>query len=60
MSDEFKFQKGLYYRKDGDGPFCPGCKDGNSKIVRLVKVPHKIFIMFKFRFECPVCKSKFG
>ncbi len=34
LGTELEFKDSLYYTKDGDGPFCPGCYDTGGKIIR--------------------------
>jgi len=31
LGEELEFKDGLYYSKDGDGPFCTGCYDTSGK-----------------------------
>lgn len=54
QNTEFVFQKNMYWKdEDGSliGPFCPACKDGNQKIVRLT--------IGKQYYKCPVNECNF-
>jgi hypothetical protein len=51
---ELVWRSSAYWRKDGDGPFCPGCWDGRKQLSRIVKLPD-----LSWMSQCPVCKSTF-
>lgn len=53
-----EFKDFAYYSVSGDGPFCPGCYDGNGKNVRLTKLSEP-FTAFGSH-SCPACKETFG
>ncbi|UYK76878.1 hypothetical protein NG825_00240 [Xanthomonas sacchari] len=55
---ELVFKDFAYFSKDNDGPFCPGCYDSSSKIIRLTKLSQP-FTVFGSH-SCPTCKQKFG
>jgi hypothetical protein len=49
---------GLYYTTEGDGPFCTGCYDSKRKKIRLSEMTRAMQALGKY--ECPICKSKYG
>ncbi|MEQ1596033.1 MAG: hypothetical protein ABL985_13145 [Casimicrobium sp.] len=55
---ELEFKEFAYYSASGDGPFCPGCYDGNGKTIRLTKLFGR-FTDFGSH-GCPSCKATFG
>lgn len=52
------FKDFAYFSDEGDGPFCPGCYDGQEKNIRLTKMsgPFTVF----GSHACPNCKQHFG
>lgn len=57
-SSSLAFKDFAYYKPNGDGPFCPGCYDSKSKLIRLSKslAPFDAF----GSHSCPNCKEHFG
>lgn len=53
-----EFKEFAYYSASADGPFCPGCYDGNGKTIRLTKL-FESFTDFGTH-NCPSCKETFG
>src|SRR5947208_1596424 len=37
LRESYEYADNCYYRKNGDGPFCPLCLDADRKLVRLQK-----------------------
>jgi hypothetical protein len=54
---ELIVKDGLYYRADGDGPYCKSCYDSAQKLVRLSEMPHT-FRSFG-NWHCSVCESHY-
>ena len=50
---------GLYYKVDGDGPFCTTCYDSSRTLIRLAERPQNTWRMLG-RWRCGVCNSLFG
>ena len=52
---------GLFYfqinEKGKDGPFCPGCYDGNNKLIHLKPMPSQFSRLATH--QCPVCKTTY-
>lgn len=51
-------EDGFYYDGTGDGPFCTGCFDKNSKTIRL-QLEKSTFRTFG-KYKCPGCSKHFG
>ncbi len=49
---------GVYWKQNGDGPFCTACYDNNKKLFRLSKLSGHFTVFGKW--ECPVCKFNFS
>jgi len=51
LRDELVWRDNAYWKKDepSDGPYCPKCRDGNSKAVRMMDLGHV--------WRCPVCTT---
>jgi hypothetical protein len=49
---------GMYYKPDGDGPFCTTCHDSSGKLIRLVPLMTGITRIGKW--HCGVCKTPYG
>lgn len=48
---------GLYFRPDGDGPFCTACFDKDGQLIRLAEMART---MRHFgRWRCHVCTGKY-
>ncbi len=58
QSAVLEFKDFAYYSASGDGPFCPGCYDGNGKTIRLTKLSEP-FTAFGSH-SCSTCKENFG
>ena len=60
LREEFQWDGAVYWRKGqrekGDAPFCPRCKDGDSKLARLTKMETQ---PGEFLWNCNVCRSSF-
>lgn len=48
---------GLYYKEDGDGPFCTQCFDSGQTLIRVSAMPSVMNVFGKWR--CPKCTAKF-
>lgn len=49
---------GLYFKPDGDGPFCTACYDSKKQLIRVSEYEasfHEIA-----RWHCNVCKGSYG
>ena len=49
---------GVYYKADGDGPFCTGCYDSKGKFSRITELNSLYRSIGKWR--CPVCQAHYG
>ena len=58
LSPELEYKNGAYFKKNGDGPFCPGCYDGSEKTIRLSQLPATFSDLASH--TCPVCKASHG
>lgn len=58
QSSVLEFRNFAYYSSSGEGPFCPGCYDTESKAIRLSKLSGP-FTAFGSH-SCPACKEHFG
>lgn len=47
----------LYYKPDGDGPYCTACFDGKRQLIRVS--PMSIAFHAIAKFKCNVCKAHF-
>lgn len=47
----------LYYKPDGDGPFCTCCYDRDHKLIRVSAMSTEFHAIAKFR--CNSCKGKY-
>jgi hypothetical protein len=60
LREDFQWDGVVYWAKeqDGkrDGPFCPRCKDGNSKLARLFKLDRG---QGRYLWACSVCGKDF-
>jgi hypothetical protein len=55
---EVVVKDGLYYKHDGDGPFCTTCYDNNTKLIRLTEMGQVYRDIGRWR--CGVCTTKYG
>jgi|HubBroStandDraft_5_1064220.scaffolds.fasta_scaffold1308521_1 hypothetical protein len=49
---------GVYYSRDGEGPFCTKCFDSKSVLSRLTELGTSHRVMGKWK--CPVCRAYLG
>lgn len=54
---DLKLRGDLYYKTDGDGPFCTCCYDSDRKLIRVIPLSAHFHVIAKFR--CNVCEGKF-
>lgn len=55
---EVVFKDGLYYKPDGDGPFCTACYDSKKALVRVSERGAAFHAIA--RWKCNVCGGKYG
>jgi hypothetical protein len=55
---EVAIKDGVYYKRDGEGPFCTGCYDSKKLLSRLTELGASHRIMGKWK--CPVCRAYLG
>lgn len=55
---EMIMKDGLYFKQDGDGPFCTACHDSKNQVIRVSELP-KAFHMIA-HWKCNVCGAKYG
>jgi hypothetical protein len=55
---DLEFRGGAYFRGGSEGPFCSGCYDNNSKLVRMAPVLEKLKRLASH--ICPVCKATYA
>jgi hypothetical protein len=58
LGEELEFRDGLYYTKEGDGPFCPGCYDSAGKKIRITEQTAQFRVLG--RYKCPTCDEFFS
>lgn len=58
MPPELVVKEGMYYKTEGDGPFCTACFDNNGKLIRVTEQA-KVFWDIG-RWRCGVCTVKYG
>ena len=51
------FRNGVYYKEGEDSPYCPGCFDGQKKMIHLALLPCDFTDFGKYR--CPRCGTTF-
>jgi hypothetical protein len=54
---EVVFKSGLYYRPDGDGPFCTTCYDKEHKLIRVTRMARQFWQFGKW--SCGVCETHY-
>ena len=47
----------VYYKQDGDGPFCTACYDTDRKLIRLPEMGQHFQAFGKYR--CNVCHGRY-
>jgi len=52
---EVVYRDNVYFKADGDGPFCPSCYDNDQKLIRIPEVSEVFRMTMKYR--CNVCKA---
>ena len=55
---EVTLKDGLYYKADGDGPFCTACYDSKKQLIRVTELA-SVFQQIG-RWRCNVCTAKYG
>ncbi len=58
LSADVVVKNGVYWKQDGDGPFCTACHDTDKRFIRLAEFTGA-FTEFG-RWNCPVCKAHFS
>ena len=53
---EVVYRDNLYFKRDGDGPFCPACYDKDKKLIRIAEAADAFREVMRFR--CNVCKAQ--
>ena len=56
LPPDVELRKGLYYKTDGAGPFCPACYAGEEKLIPLN--PIKGGMVRVGDWKCPGCNAK--
>lgn len=57
-SKEVVVKQGVYWKADGDGPFCTACYDTDKKFIRLTEFTGHFTAFGKWK--CNVCKAHYG
>jgi hypothetical protein len=55
---EVIIKDGVYFKRDGEGPFCTACYDSKKEFSRLTELGVSHRIMGKWK--CPVCRAYLG
>lgn len=55
---EVVVKDGLYYKENGDGPFCTACYDSKGKLIRVTEMGAVFQDMAKW--ACNVCHAHYG
>lgn len=55
---EVIIKDGVYYKPNGDGPFCTACYDSNRKMIRVTELGEVFHDIGKW--QCNVCGATFG
>jgi hypothetical protein len=55
---EVVVKDGLYYKPDGDGPFCTACYDSGKTLSRITELGAAFRPIARWR--CNVCKATYG
>lgn len=48
----------LYYKPNGDGPFCTACYDTTKRLIRMQPGPEDF--RMAFLYQCNVCKATYS
>lgn len=56
---EMTVKDGLYFKPDGDGPFCTGCFDTQGRLVRLAEHEKRVQRLVG-RWHCPGCRVNYS
>ena len=57
VTPEVALKGGLYFKLDGDGPYCTTCYDSEKKLIRVSEMG-EVF-RSSGRWRCGVCKSHY-
>jgi Predicted nucleotide-binding protein containing TIR-like domain len=57
QSSEVIVKDGVYFKQDGDGPFCTGCYDSKKELIRISALSRDFHSIARWR--CPVCKASY-
>lgn len=49
---------GMYFKEDGDGPFCTACYDTKKQLVRVPETADAMHMICRWR--CNVCKAHYA
>lgn len=52
---EMEYRDQVYFRTNGDGPFCPSCFDSSGNLVRISEASGHVRRLIKYR--CNVCQA---
>lgn len=55
---ELVVKNNLYYKPNGEGPFCTGCQDTRGQLVRLTEYEKRLQRLAG-KWHCPSCKTSF-
>lgn len=56
--EEMSLKEGLYYKDNGDGPFCTACYDSKKQAIRVADMPSAMQVLGTHK--CPVCSATYG
>lgn len=54
LKESLTFRDNMYWKKSGEGPYCPSCYDSKKEIHNLT------FNTTKIEYTCPTCKNKYS
>lgn len=57
LKPELQVRGDLYFKADGDGPFCTACFDSRQSLVRVTPMPQLMEDIGKFR--CNACRGHY-
>jgi cell division protein FtsB len=57
-SEKLVVKNGMYYRPNGDGPFCTGCYDSKQQAILLTDIADSFLPLGTHK--CPICKNYAG
>jgi hypothetical protein len=58
VAPDVTIKNGVYYKRDGEGPYCTTCYDSKKQLSRLTELGASHRIMGKWK--CPVCRAYLG